>query len=253
MDLHFHTFKIQMVQELLPRDLNMQRDFCTKLSEMMDTLPQFLPHLITSDEAHFHLSGYVNKQNFRYWAEENPRLLHQSPLHSQKVTVWCGLSSFGILGPYFFEDNNGHAVTVTAERYVAMLNEFLLPELRRRHNDIRLVWFQQDGATSHTARISMHTVREMFPGRVISRNGDVAWPPRSPDLSPCDYFLWGYLKHKVYENRPHTLNELRDSIRTTVLQIPVDMLRKAMDSLRRRAEDCLQNNGAHLTDVVFKK
>jgi hypothetical protein len=134
-----------------------------------------------------------------------------------------------------------------------MLNEFLLPELRRRHNDIRLVWFQQDGATSHTARISMQTVREMFPGRVISRNGDVAWPPRSPDLSPRDYFLLGYLKHKVYENRPHTIDELKESIRTTILQIPVEMLRKPTDSLSRRAEDCLQNNGAHLTDDVFKK
>jgi hypothetical protein len=107
-----------------------------------------------------------------------------------------------------------------------------------------LVWFQQDGATSHTARISMQTVREMFPGRVISRNGDIAWPPSSPDLPPCGYSLWGYLKHKVYENRPHTIDELSESIRTTILQIPVEMLRKTTDSLRRRA--------AHLTDV-FKK
>jgi hypothetical protein len=101
MDLHFRPFKIQMVEELLPRDLNVRRDSCTKLLEMMDTLPQFLQNLITSDEADSLLSGYV-KQNFRYWPEENPRLLHQSPLHNQKVTVWCALSSFGILGPYFF-------------------------------------------------------------------------------------------------------------------------------------------------------
>lgn len=127
-------------------------------------------------EAHFHLSMYVNKQDFRYWAEENPRLPHQSPLHSQKVTVWCGLSSFGILGPYFFKDS-GHAVTVNAEHYMAKLNEFLLPELHWCLNDIRLVSFQQDGTTSHTAQISMQTVQEMFPGHVISRNGDVAWPP----------------------------------------------------------------------------
>jgi hypothetical protein len=92
-----------MVQELLTRDLNMRRDFCTQLLEMMDILPQFLPNLITLDEAHFHLSGYVNKQIFRHWAEDNPRLLHQTLLHSQKVTVWCGLSSFGILAPYILK------------------------------------------------------------------------------------------------------------------------------------------------------
>jgi ethanolamine utilization cobalamin adenosyltransferase len=109
MDLHFHPLKIQVVQKLLPHDLNMQRTFCTKLLEIMDTLLQFIPNLITSDEANF-FSDYVHKQNFRYWAEENLHLLHQSPLHR-------------------FEDN-GHAVTVTAECYVAMLNKFLLPELR---------------------------------------------------------------------------------------------------------------------------
>jgi hypothetical protein len=74
MDLHFHPFTIQMVQELLPHDLNMKRDSCTKLFKMTDTLPQFLKNLITSDEAHFHLSRYVNKQNFRYLAEKKSAL-----------------------------------------------------------------------------------------------------------------------------------------------------------------------------------
>jgi len=53
------------------------------------------------------------------------------------------------------------------------------------------VWFQQDGATAHTANESMTIVRNMFPGYLISRLGDVPWPPRSPDLSTCDFFsLW---------------------------------------------------------------
>jgi hypothetical protein len=99
---YFHPFKIKMVQELQPHDLNMQTDSCTKLLEMMDNLLQFLPNLITSDDAHILLSEDVNKQNLRYWAEENPRLLHQSPLHSQQVRVWYGFSSSGSLRPYIF-------------------------------------------------------------------------------------------------------------------------------------------------------
>lgn len=252
MDLHFHPFKMQVVQQLLPRDLNQRMEFCTKFLEMIEAQPQFLSHFIMSDEAHFHLSGYVNKQNFRYWAQENPRLLHQHPLHSEKVTVWCGVSSFGIFGPYFFQDDNGRAVTVTSERYVAMLNDFLLPMLRQHNADLRSLWFQQDGATSHTARLSMQTVRRLFPGKVISRNGDVTWPSRSPDLSACDYFLWGYLKHKVYEIRPHSIEDLKESITTAIRQIPLEMLRKTLDSLKRRAETCVQINGAHLSDVIFK-
>jgi hypothetical protein len=66
----------------------------------------------------------------------------------------------------------------------------------------------------------MQTNQEMFPRCVFLGNGDVAWPPCSPDLSPCDYFLWKYLKHNVYKNRPHTIYKLQDSIRTTILQIP---------------------------------
>ena len=76
--------------------------------------------VLMTDEAHFHLSGYVNKQNYRYWARENPQELHQHPLHSERLTVWCGIASFGVLGPYFYEDNEGAAVTVSSERYVAM-------------------------------------------------------------------------------------------------------------------------------------
>jgi hypothetical protein len=114
--------------------------------------------------------------------------LHQKPLHSEKVTVWCGVSAFGVLGPYFFENATGQSVTVTLDRYVELLREFLNDEICRLHVETRLVWFQQDGATAHTAQNSMAVVRGMFPQHVISRFGDAEWPPRSPDLSACDFF-----------------------------------------------------------------
>jgi len=81
--------------------------------------------VLMTDEAHFHLSGYVNKQNYRYWAPENSQELHQRPLHSEILTVSCGIISFGVLGPYFFEDNEGGAVTVTLERYVTNATHLL--------------------------------------------------------------------------------------------------------------------------------
>jgi hypothetical protein len=69
----------------------------------------------------------VNKQNFRYWAAENPRELHARPLQSPKVTVWCTLSSIGVIGPYFFEEG-GVTVTVNANRYCDMLEKCLRPK-----------------------------------------------------------------------------------------------------------------------------
>ena len=71
-----------------------------------------------------------------------------------------------------------------------MINEFLAPTLPPHHN----LWFQQNGATAHSAVIRMAALRLLFPQRVISCVGDVPWPPRSPDQTTPDLFLWGYLK-----------------------------------------------------------
>jgi len=127
-----------------------------------------------SDEAHFHLSGIVNKQNFRYLSQANPRALHEKPLHSQRVTVWCAMSASGIIGPYFFENEAGNAVTVNADRYVEMLQNFFTPQLARFPVNEN-TFFQQDGV-----RMSMKAVNALFPNRVVSRNGDIPWPPAPP-------------------------------------------------------------------------
>jgi hypothetical protein len=137
-----------------------------------------------SDEAHFELPGCVNKQN-RSGATRNE--LHVKPFHSQGGTVWSGILAFGIIG-HFFEDETGNAVTVTSDRYVHMVNEFLLPELRRRDIDLATFWYQQDGATAHTARQSMNALRTVSEHRIISSYGDISWPARSPDQS---FFSWG--------------------------------------------------------------
>jgi hypothetical protein len=60
---------------------------------------------------------------------------------------------------------------------------------------------------------TLHVVRHMFPGRVISRFGDIPWPPRSPDLSTCDFILWGYPKSHVYAHNPLTLADLKETIK----------------------------------------
>jgi len=89
-----------------------------------------------------------------------------------------------------------------------MINEFLSLNLPPNNGTL---WFQQHGATAHTAVISIAVLRRLFPQRVISRFGDVPWPPRSPDRTAPDFFLWGYLKSKVYSTRPTDLHALREN------------------------------------------
>ena len=223
-----------------------RRALCLEIQQnvRMDAL------VLYSDEAHFHLCGTVNKQNFRYWAESNPRSLHERPLHCPRVTVWCAIARFGIWGPYFFEEENVVA-TVNSDRYCKMLENFLKPRLNEREDQHQL-WFQQDGATAHTSRNAIKTLKEMFPIHLISMRGDIGWPPRSPDLNPCDYFLWGYLKSKVYTQRPRSVEELKDAIRHEIAAITPMMINRVIDNFHKRVNLCVNNHGRHLTDLIFK-
>ena len=126
--------------------------------------------------------GYVNKQNCRFWSEDQPEELQKLSMHSEKVTVWCGLWAGGITGSYFFKD-----------------------AAKVQHLDLHDMWLQQDGATCHTARVTMDLLRGEFAEHFISRSGPVNWQPRSCDLTPLDYFLWGYVKSHVYTDKPGSI------------------------------------------------
>ncbi|GFT39991.1 RNase H domain-containing protein [Trichonephila clavipes] len=168
-------------------DHQARRRFVEWAQNEIAVVPDFHKRILFSDEAHFWLNGYVNKQNCRIWSEANPQVYVERPLHPEKLTVWCALWAGGIIGPYFFKNDEGHKVTVNGDRYRAMITNFFIPELN--NNDVQELWFQQDGATCHTARATIDLLKDTFGDRLISRFGPVNWPPRSCDLTPLDYFL----------------------------------------------------------------
>lgn len=204
-----------------------------------------------SDEAHFWLNGYVNKQNCRIWCDEQPRAILELPMHPEKTTVWCGLWAGGIIGPFFFKDDNGRHVTVNGQRYRSMITDFFLPKMR--DNDLVDMWFQQDGATCHTARETMDLLKDEFGEQLISRFGPVSWPPRSCDITPLDYFLWGYVKSLVYQDKPASIGALEDNISRVIGEIPLDMLEKVVQNWTFRVDHLKRSRGQHLHEVIFKK
>ncbi|GFT32335.1 DUF4817 domain-containing protein [Trichonephila clavipes] len=149
----------------------------------------------TLDEAHFWQNGYVNKQNCHIWSEANPQVYVETPLHPEKLTVWCTLWAGGIIGPYFFKNDEGHNVTDNGDRYRAIITNFFIPELN--NHDVQELWFQQDGATCHTACATIDLLKDTCGDRLISCFGPVNWPPISCDLTPLNYFLWVYVKSLV--------------------------------------------------------
>jgi hypothetical protein len=100
-DQHCYPFKIQTVQEVNKRDkqCRIHVQFGNQILDVVRQRPGIVNALQMSDEAYFHLSGYVKTQNVQYWAPHSPHDLHQRTLHSLKVTAWCTVRSCGIIGP----------------------------------------------------------------------------------------------------------------------------------------------------------
>ncbi|GFW53270.1 histone-lysine N-methyltransferase SETMAR [Trichonephila clavipes] len=203
-----------------------------------------------ADEAHFWLNGYVNKQNCHIWSEANPQVYVETPLHPEKLTVWCALWAGGIIGPYFFKNDEGHNVTVNGDRYRAMITNFFIPELN--NHDVQDLWFQQDGATCHAARATIDLLKDTFGERLISRFGPVNWPPRSCDLTPLDYFLWCYVKSLVYADKPQTLDHLEDNIRRVIADIRPQMLEKVIENWTSRLDYIRASRGSRMPEIIFK-
>ncbi|GFW28990.1 DUF4817 domain-containing protein [Trichonephila clavipes] len=163
-------------------------------------------------------------------SDANPQVYVETPLHPEKLTVCCALWAGGIL----LQNDEGHNVTVIGDRYRAMISNFFIPELN--NHDVQELWFQQDGATCHTARATIDLLKDTFGDRLISRFGPANWPPRSCDLTPLDYFLWGYVKSLVYADKPQTLDHLEDNIRRVIVDIRPQMLEKVVENWTSRLD-----------------
>ncbi|GFV80085.1 transposable element Tc3 transposase [Trichonephila clavipes] len=77
-------------------DHQARRRFVEWAQNEIAVVPDFHKRILLSDEAHFWLNGYVNKQNCRIWSEANPQVYVETPLHPEKLTVWCALWAGGI-------------------------------------------------------------------------------------------------------------------------------------------------------------
>ncbi|GFT95735.1 transposable element Tcb1 transposase [Trichonephila clavipes] len=113
------------------------------------------------------------------------------------------------------------------------------------------LWFQQDGATCHTARATIDLLKDTFGDRLNSRFGPVNWP-RSCDLTTLDYFLWGYVKSLVYADKPQTLDHLEDNIRRVIADIRPQMLEKVIENWTSRLDYIRASCGSYMPEIIFK-
>ena len=138
-----------------------------------------------------------------------------------------------------------------------MINNDVIPQLehhfeRQIQGTFRNLWWVQDGAPAHRLIAVRERLRELLIGqRVIALHHNVEWPPRSPDLTPCDFFLWGYLKSKVYTSPPVDLADLQNRIRNEVeaLRSSPATIRNVMQTMLRRCQLCIERDDGHVEGV----
>jgi hypothetical protein len=130
--------------------------------------------------------------------------------------------------------------------YLNMLQNILVPELQQVRGLLRRVIFQQDDAPPHFALDVRAYLDQTFTDRWIGHAGSLAWPPRSSDLNPLDFYLWGHIKTNVYRTKPRSIDELKQRITDSVAAIPVQHPRNAFREFERRIHLIIVNNGAHV-------
>ena len=148
-----------------------------------------------------------------YWANENPNIIEEKTINLPGVAVWCGRSSRGVIGPYFFEE------IARGQTYLQML-EIMISHLNDVFENENEVYFQQDRAPPHFHVNLRNFLDRTFNQRLIGRRGSATdFLPWSPNLIPLNFYLWGTLKNRVCATKPQTLEELRDQIEHAINNI----------------------------------
>ena len=181
--LSLKPYKVQFVQELYEEDMQDRVEMCKTLIPMLED-NQIQQNLFFSEEAILYLNELVNKHNVRYWSDTNPHVTIETVMKYPKLNVLCAMSKNQLVEPYFFEDD-----TVNGNNYLSILQNFFIWEVRKLHK-VRSIIFQQDGAPAHFSTDVRHYLDNHFPKRWIGSGGPIRWAPRSPDLTPLDFFLF---------------------------------------------------------------
>lgn len=242
----YHPYSIQLHQELFERDFEKRLYFCRWALEKINLEENFFGKVLFSDEATFHKNGFVNRHNCHYYDTNNPHQYRTAnSQYRWSLNVWAGIMGTHIIGPFFFDQH------LTSQIYL----DFLQNHFNDLLDDVplatrRCMWFLHDGAPPHYAAQVRQFLDVVYQHKWIGRGGPIIWPPRSPDLTSCDFFLWGFIKSKVYRTTPTTVEDMRHRIMTAFREITPEMLHNVQRSLCSRFRLCTEQNGRHFEHLI---
>ncbi|KAJ4435025.1 hypothetical protein ANN_23598 [Periplaneta americana] len=207
-EYQLYPYHLQRVQALSPADYPARVRFCQWFLQQCSVNPNIPALVLFTDEAQFTRDSITNFHNQHVWAYENPRATvpshHQVPF---SLNMWAGIIGDRLVGPHVLVNRlTGQAYTNFLENTIPHVLEDT-PLINREH-----IHFLQDGAPAHFSRTARRYLDRRFPDRWIGRSGPIAWPPRSPDVNPLNFYLWGHLKSLVYSSPVPDLESLRNRI-----------------------------------------
>ncbi|XP_076246510.1 uncharacterized protein LOC143186686 [Calliopsis andreniformis] len=202
--------------------------------------------ILWTDEALFTKEGCFNAHNSHLWSDENPHAIRVCDTQVRwSVNVWAGICGTQIIGPYLLPDRlDGGAYKAFLQHVLPDLLEDVPLEVRRN------MYYQHDGAPAHYDAQVRAYLTETFQDRWIGRGGPVAWPPRSPDINPLDFFFWGYLKNAVYRQPVQTPEELVAKIHAAVANISTETLEKVHNNMVRRLRALQEAEGGQFEHLL---
>ncbi|XP_015124325.1 uncharacterized protein LOC107046257 [Diachasma alloeum] len=209
-DNSLHRFHYTKVQKLEPGDAAQRLHYSQEFLALYYRNENFLSQILWTDESLFTREGIFNQHNLHNYGVENPHL-------------------------------GGRYYTFLTERLTEMLDDIPIAS--------RPQWFQQDGAPPHSARQVSAYLNLQFPGRSLGCFGSLRWPARSPDLTPLDFFLWGYLKEQVYKTEPETAEDLVARLHAAVTNVDPEKLRLVRMGVLRRIHACVAAGGGHFQQL----
>lgn len=241
----YHPYHYTKVQALLPNDFALRTRYCNWLLAQAENDATFLQRILWTDEANFSRDGYFNSRNSHYYSMENPHVFHQHHhQHRFSVNVWAGIIGNHVLGPFIIPNR------LNGDNFLHFLrNEVQDSLMELPLAVVRQMWFQLDGAPAHFAAPVRAWLDEEFPNRWIGRNGPVLWPPRSPDLTPLDFFFWGHIKAVVYRTPVENEQDLRNRIQNAAQMISVEMLQRIRGNILKRAQSCIMAQGENFEQL----
>lgn len=248
-------YMLHKVQALVPGDAARRMAYCRWLLQREEDNPGFTSRILFTDESTFTNNGMWNRRNSHWWSRENPHQIQESGFQVRwKWNVWAGIVGNQILGPYFLPSR------MDGPAYLDHLNGPISEFAEDFDEDMplsQLPWFQHDGAPPHTTRPVRERLNSLFGSRWIGRYGPQAWPARSPDLTPLDFFLWGYVKDRVFDRPCMDADTMRAKIIAVFDELKQRSLREEILELvhancLNRARMCLREEGRHFEQYLLR-